>query len=64
MSDPRAARRDALKSVKDFADDSLHPPLHLASLDQKLLLHPEWLLRKDYPPCLVNLEVAVAVAEP
>ena len=55
----RRARKEASKTVKDGADNSLHPHLHLALLDQKLLLLPEWLLRKDYPPCLVNLGVAV-----
>ena len=60
MSDPRTARRDALKRVKPRADDSLHPHLHLALLDRKLPLLPEWLLPKDYPLCPVNLGVAVA----
>jgi division protein CdvB (Snf7/Vps24/ESCRT-III family) len=63
MSDPRTARRNALKRVRQVADDSSHPHLHLALLDQKLLLLPEWLLRKDYPLCLVNLGVAVAVEQ-
>jgi division protein CdvB (Snf7/Vps24/ESCRT-III family) len=58
----RTARRNALKRVRQVADDSSHPHLHLALLDQKLLLLPEWLLRKDSPPCQVNLGVAVAAA--
>jgi hypothetical protein len=61
-SDPRTARRNATKRVREVADDSSHPPQHLALLDQRLRLPPEWLLRKDYPLCLVNLGVAVAAA--
>jgi tRNA(Arg) A34 adenosine deaminase TadA len=56
-NDSRTARR------RLGADDSLHPHLHLALQDQKLLLLPEWLLRKDSPLCQVNLGVAVAAAQ-